>query len=133
MKKPIKLLSAKDLKPRKVNVDLLKDVPVSGDLEKDCKVELSETLKAFKKRAKDENYRMQNATDSEHWIAVSFQTRDQKEAFLKSMDWLKFGDKYLDGEELAKQQAIELPASPLKMPREAAKDKLRSMAAIREI
>lgn len=113
--------------------DLLAHVEASGNLEKDCEVELSETLKAFKARAAAENNRMMNATDSEHWFAVSFESRDQKEAFLRTMDWLRHGDKFLDGGTLAKQQGIELPASGLAAPRENKKDRLRSLPSIRSL
>jgi hypothetical protein len=54
------------------------------------------------------------ANDSEFWCAMYFQTRDQKEEFLRRMGWLDIGDKYLDGQVLAKVQGIELPERPAK-------------------
>lgn len=52
------------------------------------------------------------ANDSEFWFAVYFQTREQKERFLEAMDWIKHGDKYLDGRWVAKQHGVELPPRP---------------------
>lgn len=71
--------------------------------------EISATLQAFKDRAKKEQERFEIATDSEYWFAVCFQTRAQKEAFLRGVKLLQAGDKYIDGRLLAKRMGIELP------------------------
>lgn len=71
--------------------------------------EVSATLQAFKDRAKAEQARFELATDSEYWIGVCFQTRAQKEFFLKAVKLLQAGDKYIDGRLLAKRMGIELP------------------------
>lgn len=73
--------------------------------------EISATLAAFKQRAKTEQERFLLATDSEFWIGVCFQTRSQKEAFLQGVNLLQHGDKYIDGELLAKRMGIALPAA----------------------
>jgi hypothetical protein len=58
------------------------------------------------------------ANDSEYWFAVYFQTREQKEAFLQKMmaadgtPWSEQGDKYLDGQQLAKRHGIDVPPRP---------------------
>jgi hypothetical protein len=52
------------------------------------------------------------ANDTEYWFAVYFQTREQKEVFLKAMHWFEHGDKYLDGQYVAKKQGISLPPRP---------------------
>ena len=40
---------------------------------------------------------------------MCFQTREQKEAFLRAMNLFLIGDKYLDGVEVAKQLGINIP------------------------
>lgn len=84
------------------------------DIETDVEEELSELLAGFKGRAKDENRRFMLATDSEYWFAVCFQTREQKEAFLTAMQWIAQGDKYLDGQWVAKQLGVQLPPADLR-------------------
>jgi hypothetical protein len=71
--------------------------------------ETSAVLEAFKARAKAEQERFALATDSEYWVAVCFQTREQKEHFLAVTKLLKAGDKYIDGALVAKVLGIELP------------------------
>ncbi len=71
--------------------------------------ETSAVLAAFKARAKAEQERFALATDSEYWVAVCFQTREQKEAWLEATQLLKHGDKYIDGALVAKVMGIELP------------------------
>ena len=73
--------------------------------------EISAVLAAFKLRAKNEQERFLIATDSEYWVGVCFQTRAQKEAFLEGVNLLQHGDKYLDGELLARRMGIALPAA----------------------
>ncbi|MBL8387001.1 MAG: hypothetical protein JNK17_02070 [Hydrogenophaga sp.] len=71
--------------------------------------ETSAVLAAFKARAKAEQERFTLATDSEYWVAVCFQTREQKEHFLEVTKLLKAGDKYIDGALVAKVLGITLP------------------------
>jgi len=61
---------------------------------------ISDTLKAFKERAKNEQKRFEKATDSEYWFCVCFQTREEKESFLKNSGLIEYGDKYLDGRDV---------------------------------
>ena len=62
-------------------------------------------------------------TDSEYWAAVCFETRAQKEAFLKALDVFRQGDKYLDGLEVARRMGIELPSGDFPYRSEAKPDK----------
>lgn len=71
--------------------------------------ETSAVLEAFKARAKAEQERFALATDSEYWVGLCFQTRAQKEAFLTGAKLIQHGDKYIDGQLLAKRMGIELP------------------------
>lgn len=71
------------------------------------------TESAFRQRARAEEQRLRDATDSEHWFAVCFHTRERKEEFLRKLAE-KFGavdgDKYVSGDELAAALGISLEA-----------------------
>lgn len=99
--------------------DPLAEFVPTGDLEADTGAEASALLTAFKKKAEAEQSRFELATDSEFWFAVCFQSREQKEAFLKAISWLSHGDKYLDGLTLAGQMGITLPRVTLPKPRKS--------------
>ena len=58
---------------------------------------ISATLASFKERAKKERKRYVDATDSEYWVALCFQSREAKEQFLRDHALDDLGDKYLDG------------------------------------
>lgn len=109
----IKLAEAKSRAARKkLKSPVLYNIPEqTGNPEIDSKADLDEVQKSFRERIKMENERFQNTTDSEYWFAVCFQTREQKEAFLKAMNLFLIGDKYLDGVEVAKQLGINIPAA----------------------
>jgi hypothetical protein len=89
--------------------DPLKDVPYTGDVEQDAAAELDALQTAFGDRTRKERQRFVAATDSEYWFAVCFQSREQKERFLLALNWVRFGDKYLDGTLLAEKLGIALP------------------------
>lgn len=90
--------------------------------EEESKGEMSEVLKAFRARAKNESARFEQATDSEYWVALCFQTRDQKEEFLRKINVAALGDKYLDGLIVAEALgiAIESPTPPKRSPSRSA-------------
>lgn len=71
--------------------------------------ETSAVLQAFIARSKAEQARFLLATDSEYWVGLCFQTREQKEHFLREAKLLQAGDKYIDGALLAKRMGIILP------------------------
>ena len=75
----------------------------SGSLEQDCAEETSAILEGFKDRKRRENDRFRRATDTEHWVAICFDSRDAKEAFLAAAGGLDLGDKYIDGHQFAKR------------------------------
>ena len=59
---------------------------------------------------------MEEATDTEFWFAVCFQSRDQKDAFLLATGWMEQtgdSDKYLDGQKLAQALNVKLPPGPV--------------------
>lgn len=78
------------------------------ELEAEAAAEPKKILTAFEERAKQEEVRLQDATDSEFWFAVCFQTREQKEEFLRKMKLLDIGDKYLDGLKVAERLGVTL-------------------------
>lgn len=87
---------------------------LTGDVETDSKNDLTELQAAFRKRVESENNRLDLTTDSEYWVALCFTTRGQKEEFLRKLNLIQFGDKYLDGERVAKELGIELEDAQMK-------------------
>ena len=85
----------------------------TGDVEKDSEAELDALQKGFRDAIKREDKRFELATDSEYWFCVCFQSREQCNAFLKAMDLLEIGDKYLDGQEVAKKLGVKLPEADI--------------------
>ena len=85
----------------------------TGDVEKDSEAELNALQKGFRDAIKREDKRFELATDSEYWFCVCFQSREQCNAFLKAMDLLEIGDKYLDGQEVAKKLGVKLPEADI--------------------
>lgn len=70
--------------------------------------EIEELQAGFKARAQREDQRFEDATDSEFWVALCFQTRAQKDEFLRKAGWLEIGEKYLDGMLVALKLGISL-------------------------
>lgn len=96
---------------RQTQPDPLAGVPYTGNAEADSAAEMAALQSGFAARARQEAARFQAATDSEYWCCLCFQSREQKEAFLRCMGWAELGDKYLDGLEIASRQGISLPSS----------------------
>jgi hypothetical protein len=76
--------------------------------EVDTAQEFNEIQKGFMARNKAEQERFQLATDSEYWCCLVFQSREQKEQFLRAMKWMVHGDKYIDGVKVAKSLNVDL-------------------------
>ncbi len=83
----------------------------TGNAEADAATEMSEALRAIidQKRGMREVYR--TTTDPEFWFAVCFQSREQKDEFLRLVGWDAFGDKYIDGLRVA--EALDIPIEPI--------------------
>ena len=73
--------------------------------------EINSLKAAFIERSDKENARYTQAVDSEYWFAVCFQSREQKNEFLKASGLHLWGNKYLDGKHVAAKLGIALPAS----------------------
>lgn len=71
--------------------------------------ETSAVLEAFIARSRAEQERFALVTDSEYWVGLCFQTREQKDWFLREAKLLQAGDKYIDGMLLAQRMGIKLP------------------------
>lgn len=90
--------------------------------------ELTEGPSHEKATDRAERQRELDATDSEHWFAVNFETREQKEAFLRALGLFDEADKYLDG--LAAAKILEgLLTKPRAL--QSAVEGLRAVAALR--
>lgn len=90
--------------------DPLADVEYTDNLSVDCGREFEALQKGFADRAKAERKRFRQATDSEYWFAVCFESREEKEKFLKAAGVIKsmMGDKYLDGRKLAQILGVDM-------------------------
>lgn len=91
-------------------------MPGPEEAEAEAQAEVSEILSGFRGRAKREDQRFVDATDSEYWVAVCFQTREQKDEFLQKAKLADLGDKYLDGMAVARILGIRLDSRIPTMP-----------------
>lgn len=90
--------------------DPIADLDTSGMTNEEATTkETSAVLAAFIARSKAEQARFAIVTDSEYWVGLCFQTREQKDHFLREAKLLQAGDKYIDGALLAKRMGITLP------------------------
>lgn len=113
--------------------DCLARVPITGKLDKDAKAELSAVLAAFKARDKKETDDKRAILDSEYWFCVCFQSRAQKDAFLKAMDLFEHGDKYLDGQFVAKKLGIAIPPASVRFHEREEKKAFVELGTIRKL
>ncbi len=97
-------------------VDIENGPPRMDQVEAEAAEELSELLRGFKQREQNEEQRFIDAVDSEHWVALCFQTRAQKEEFLAKARLIQFGDKYIDGMKVAEVLGIRLESRVPPMP-----------------
>lgn len=90
------------------------DLEPTFDVEADADLVMDRVVNAFD--AADNNgrdeYRVAN--DHEFYLVVVFQSREQKEEFLRQAGWDELGDKYLDGLEVAQRLALNVP--PIALP-----------------
>jgi len=98
-------MKLEDLKPE---IENPLNIVMTGDAEVDSKTELNEVLSLFKKNAAQEKSTFVDNTDSEYWFAVCFANRAQKNQFLEKLCGGTLGDKYINGEHLAKVLGITL-------------------------
>ena len=86
--------------------------------EADAPVEkkVAEIRTAFMQRTKNEAARVELVTDTEFWCCLCFETRDQKDNFLKAAGLFDIGDKYLDGRQVARKLGID-PGAKIQWPK----------------
>ncbi|MDU1605017.1 MAG: hypothetical protein E6845_18850 [Clostridium sp.] len=103
-KKPIKREKPSDPTP-----DPLKNVEYTDDLEEDARREIEALREGYRERAANEQNRRIAATDSEHWFAVSFRSREEKNRFLAAIGFVGRAapDKYMTGDQLAAVLGID--------------------------
>ena len=75
----------------------------------DSRRELTALEQGYRERAANEQKRFIAATDSEHWFAVSFPSRDDKERFLRAIGLTGRAapDKYMTGDQLAAALGVD--------------------------
>lgn len=96
----------------------LADIEMTGDTQEDADAGMSEALRQIIERKKATQEKFRTATDPEFFFCVCFQSREQKEEFLKAAGWEDLGDKYLNGLEVARRLAVPvtvIPIEPLKI------------------
>lgn len=96
-------------KPSDPTPDPLANVEYTGNLEEDSRRELTALEQGYRDRAANEQKRFIAATDSEHWFAVSFPSRADKERFLRAIGLTGRAapDKYMTGDQLAAALGID--------------------------
>lgn len=97
-------------------------------MEQQASEEVSAVLKGFRERARQEQSRKTDVLDSEYWLAVCFQTREQKEEFLSKLGAVDLGDKYIDGMQLAQLLGITLESRVPPMPKLKTDRRLRELS-----
>ena len=106
-------------KPSDPTPDPLATVEYTGNLEEDSRRELTAleqgyreraaNEQGYRERAANEQKRFIAATDSEHWFAVSFPSRADKERFLRAIGLTGRAapDKYMTGDQLAAALGVD--------------------------
>lgn len=93
--------------------DPLAEVEPTDSLADDCQAEFAALASAYRGRAQAEAKRFTKTTDSEFWVAVCFDSREQKETFLRQVGIKPKlqGDKYITAADLAAVLGVDLPPS----------------------
>lgn len=91
----------------------LADVEMTGDMQEDADAGMSEALRQIIERKRATQERFRTATDPEFFFCLCFQSREQKDDFLRLIKWDDLGDKYINGLEVARRLAVPLTATPI--------------------
>lgn len=81
----------------KRTADKTADAKPQKTLEETCRAEVDEIQAAFRERMAREDSRKRITLDSEFWFSVYFESREDKERFLRKWKLDMIGDKYLSG------------------------------------
>jgi hypothetical protein len=88
------------------------------------KSEMSETLKALKARAKEEEKIKQQNVSTDFWFAVYFASQEQRDKFLNFIGVLnKLEDQYIDAETFANAVGLSIDEQEIKIPKAFRKPK----------
>lgn len=113
LNKPVKFTPVKfSRNPQPVENPLEDAVDLTGNLEQDIAASNEAMLAAMKNKEwqKRLHEQMQTTCDSAFWVALCFETREQKNAFWKAMNMpYNCSQQYVDGVAVAKAMGIELP------------------------
>lgn len=96
----------------------LQDADLIGDLQADADTVMSTALQEIIARKKATQERFRVATDPEFFFCIAFQSRAQKDEFLRLVGWDDLGDKMINGLEVARRLEIPIeyvPIEPLKL------------------
>lgn len=97
---------------------LIEPEPLPESFEDATKEELSDILKAFRKRAKDEAEAKKENVSTDFWFAVYFANQNQRDAFLRAVDLIgKMEDQYIAGDVFAKAVGVEIPTAEINTPK----------------
>lgn len=88
-------------------------VEATDDLQADLDNGMSAALREIIERKRATQERFRTATDPEFFFCVVFQSRDQKDEFLRLIQWDDMGDKYLSGLEVARRLEIPISITPI--------------------
>lgn len=98
--------------------DPLADFDYTDDIEADAEDEANEIVAAIREQKRQQRDLWRLKADTEFFLVVCFQSRDQKEEFLEKAGWLDLlGDKYIDGLALAELLDVDVEPVPLKIPK----------------
>jgi len=89
--------------------DPLEDVEYNdADLEASADAEMTEIVKQIKERKRQMQERFRVANDTDYWFAMCFQSREQRDEFLRLTGWAAPGEKYLSGLKVAQVLGVEI-------------------------
>lgn len=79
-----------------------------NDLEHNSDVEMSEVVKQIKeaKRAQFDRFRV--SRDPDYWLALCFQSREQRDEFLRRVGWTTIGGRYVNGLDVARRLGADI-------------------------
>ena len=98
--------------------DPLADVVTSDSMEADSLAEMKALKSAFGsdgRSFKDIAREKRQREDSEYWFCVVFQSREQKEEFLRNSGLIADGDKYINGVAAAEKLGVPLTPAAMKL------------------
>lgn len=97
------------LAEREIYHDPLAGIKFEDKIEPDCIAEMNAVVKGFQENDAKRRAYYRQIFDTEYFVAVCFQSREQKEEFLAKSGLSQFGqDKYLDGRKVARHLGVEL-------------------------